>query len=134
MSITSALSSALTGLTATSRQAEAVSSNVANAATPGYARREVSLTALSLGGSGQGVAVRGITRQVNRFLMLDRSFNPAGVPFKPGSDKILVSLFDPKPRDGQQGGGADRSQQQSSQQDAAYGAGGGDMPDDEIPF
>ena len=72
MSVTSALSSALTGLTATSRQAEAVSSNVANAATPGYARREVSLTALSLGGSGQGVAIRGITRQVDRFLIDDR--------------------------------------------------------------
>lgn len=72
--------------------------------------------------------------QVNRFLMLDRSFNPAGVPFKQGSDKILISLFDPKPRDGQQGGGSDRGQQQSSQQDAGYGSGGGDMPDDEVPF
>lgn len=70
--------------------------------------------------------------QVNRFLMLDRSFNPAGVPFKPGSDKILISLFDPKPRDGQQGGTSDN--QQSSQQGGGYGAGGGDMPDDEVPF
>ncbi len=72
MSITSALSTALTGLTATSRQATAVASNVANAATPGYARREVSLSALSLGGSGQGVSITGITRQVDRFLIDDR--------------------------------------------------------------
>lgn len=76
--------------------------------------------------------------QVNRFLMLDRSFNPAGVPFKQGSDKILISLFDPKPRDGQQGGGEGNQQrddrQQSSHQAAGYGSGGGDMPDDEIPF
>lgn len=72
MSITSALSSALSGLTATSRQAEAVASNVANAVTPGYARREVSLTSLSLGGSGQGVAITGTTRQVDRFLIDDR--------------------------------------------------------------
>ena len=36
-----------------------------------------------------------------QFLMLDRSFNPAGVPFKEGSDGVLISLFDPKPRDGQ---------------------------------
>ncbi|MFZ1468233.1 MAG: flagellar hook-associated protein FlgK [Paracoccaceae bacterium] len=72
MSITSALSSALTGLSATSRQAEVISSNVANASTPGYARRSVSLSALTLGGTGQGVAVRGITRQIDSFLIGDR--------------------------------------------------------------
>lgn len=67
--------------------------------------------------------------QVNRFLMLDRSFNPAGVPFKPGSDKILISMFDPRPRDGQQGGTSDN--QQSSQQGGGYG---GDLDGDEVPF
>jgi hypothetical protein len=70
--------------------------------------------------------------QVNRFLMLDRSFNPAGVPFKQGSDKILISMFDPKPRDGQQGGTSDN--QQSSQQDGGYGAARSDMDGSEIPF
>ncbi len=72
MSITSALNSALTGLSATSRQAEAVSSNVANATTPGYARRSVSLSALTLGGWGQGVTVLGTTRDVDSFLIADR--------------------------------------------------------------
>lgn len=72
MSISSALSSALTGLTATSRQAEIISSNVANASTPGYARREVSLGAHVLGGTGQGVSVRGVTRQIDQFLINDR--------------------------------------------------------------
>ncbi|MBP9183933.1 MAG: flagellar hook-associated protein FlgK, partial [Fuscovulum sp.] len=72
MSVTSALASALTGLSATSRQAEIVSSNVANAATPGYARREVSLGAHVLGGTGQGVQVKGVTRQIDQFLMGDR--------------------------------------------------------------
>lgn len=41
--------------------------------------------------------------EVNRYIMLKRSFNPAGVPFKQGSDKILISMFDPRPRDGQGG-------------------------------
>lgn len=41
--------------------------------------------------------------EVNRYIMLKRSFNPAGVPFKQGSDKILISMFDPRPRDGQSG-------------------------------
>lgn len=27
-------------------------------------------------------------------IMLDRSFNPAGVPFKDGSDQIAISVFD----------------------------------------
>jgi hypothetical protein len=35
-----------------------------------------------------------------RFMFLKRSFNPAGVPFKEGSTDIIVSMFDPKPRDG----------------------------------
>jgi hypothetical protein len=30
------------------------------------------------------------------FLLLDRSFNPAGVPFKDGTDQIALSLFDPR--------------------------------------
>ncbi len=113
MSITSALNSALTGLSATSRQAEAVSSNVANATTPGYARRSVSLSALTLGGWGQGVAVLGTTRDVDSFLVADRRFAQAsagdqdvqaaflrqmetifGSPTDPGSLSARVAAFD----------------------------------------
>lgn len=36
-----------------------------------------------------------------QFIFLDRTFNPAGVPAKDGSESILLSLFDPKQRDGQ---------------------------------
>lgn len=31
-----------------------------------------------------------------KFMMISRSFNPAGVPFKDGSDMIMVSMFDVK--------------------------------------
>ncbi|AZL59217.1 flagellar hook-associated protein FlgK [Tabrizicola piscis] len=72
MSITAALGSALTGLSATSRQAEILSSNVANATTPGYARREVGLRAAILTDRGQGVAITGITRDVDRQLLAER--------------------------------------------------------------
>lgn len=39
------------------------------------------------------------------YLVMKRTFNPAGVPFKDGSDSIFVSLFEPrnddqKPRQG----------------------------------
>ena len=36
----------------------------------------------------------------SKMLLLRRSFNPAGVPFKEGSDQIIISMFDPKERDG----------------------------------
>ena len=72
MSITSAMNAALSGLSASARQAEVLSSNVANASTPGYARRSVQLSSVSLGGSGQGVRVTGILRHSDLFLLNDR--------------------------------------------------------------
>jgi hypothetical protein len=38
----------------------------------------------------------------NRFLFINRHFNPAGVPFKEGSESIIVSMFKPKVADDQQ--------------------------------
>jgi len=32
----------------------------------------------------------------NIFILLSRYFNPAGVPFKYGDDRIVLSLFDPR--------------------------------------
>ena len=78
MSITSALSSALSGLSVASRQAELLSSNVANATTPGYARRELGLRAAVLGGTGQGVAMTGVTRSLDRQLLAERRLALAG--------------------------------------------------------
>ena len=72
MSVTSALAGALSGLSATSRQAEILSSNVANATTPGYARRQVSLGSAVLAGHGQGVQVLGVTRDVDKQLLGER--------------------------------------------------------------
>ena len=71
MSITGALNNALSGLTAASRAAEVVSSNTANATTPGYARRDLSVSSADLGGQGAGVRVNGIIRQVNDSLLAD---------------------------------------------------------------
>lgn len=72
MSLSTTLANALTGLNAAARGAEVVSSNVANARTPGYARRELNLSAQSLGGTGAGVRIDGISRAVNRSLLNDR--------------------------------------------------------------
>ena len=113
MSITSALSSALTGLSVTSRQAEILSSNVANATTPGYARRELGLRSAVLAGSGQGVAITGVTRSLDRALLaerrlaqagdgdrslrgafLDRVEKKLGSPDEPGSLAARLAVFD----------------------------------------
>lgn len=62
MSISQALSNATSGLAAVSRQASVASENIANALTPGYSRREVSLAERTLGGEGAGVKAAGIAR------------------------------------------------------------------------
>ncbi|MGD9917156.1 MAG: flagellar hook-associated protein FlgK [Paenirhodobacter sp.] len=72
MSMSSALNNAVSGLTASSRMAEIISSNTANAMTEGYARRELSLSSETLGGDGGGVRILGVNRVVNESLLQDR--------------------------------------------------------------
>lgn len=62
MSIGVALSNALSGLTASSKRAEVISDNVANALTPGYARRSLQVSAASRAGDGRGVQMHEVTR------------------------------------------------------------------------
>ena len=55
MSLSNALSNAVSGIVAASRGTEVVASNLANAMTPGFARREVQLSARPWIGGGGGV-------------------------------------------------------------------------------
>lgn len=72
MSISQSLQNALSGLTATARAAEVVSSNIANVNTDGYGVRRVALSSAEIGGAGAGVRVDGIIRHVNRGILADR--------------------------------------------------------------
>lgn len=72
MSISTAFANALSGLNASARAAQVTSSNVANAMTEGYARRELVVSSVSLGGTGGGVRVVGVARQVNQGVLADR--------------------------------------------------------------
>ena len=72
MSVSGALSNALSGLTAAARAADVVSSNISNALTDGYGRRELQLSSRSVGLSGAGVQIDGINRAVDRALLTDR--------------------------------------------------------------
>lgn len=70
MSISGALSNAISGLTAASRSAEVVASNIANVGTEGYAPR--SLATSSRQGTTGGVSIDGIARAVAPALLADR--------------------------------------------------------------
>lgn len=68
MSISAALSSAVSGLSATGRAAQTASQNVANALTPGYGVRDVQLSSDRYG----GVRVEGVDRRTDIALVTDR--------------------------------------------------------------
>lgn len=66
----------------------------------------------------------------SQYMMLKRTFNPAGAPFKDGSDAILVSMFAPKEQSG-----APQQRQRPAQQASGHQGGGTPQgPDDDIPF
>ena len=72
MSLSQSLASALTGLTASAKGAETVAANIANARVAGYARREVELSAQSIGSNSGGVSIVGVQRSVNMLVLADR--------------------------------------------------------------
>lgn len=79
MSISHSLSNALSGMTAASRMAEVVSSNLSNALTDGYGRRSLDLSAATIGGRGAGVEIGGVTRHVDRGILSDRRLADANL-------------------------------------------------------
>jgi flagellar hook-associated protein 1 FlgK len=88
MGLSSAFAAALTGLTASTRRAEVVSSNIANAQTPGYVRRQVELSAQG-DRTGQGVQVTTIRRLQDAVLLADRRLANAAAA---GAD-VLVGFL-----------------------------------------
>lgn len=71
MSIARALSNAVSGLNAVSRGTETVAANIANAATPGYARRDVILSPQGIGANSGGVRIIGVSRAMNSGLLAE---------------------------------------------------------------
>ena len=92
MSLSHALSNALTGLGASSRMAEVVSSNLANAMTDGYGRRSVQLSSQDVGGRGAGVNVDGISRFTDRSILSDRRMSESRLSAQSTLDKTFRRL------------------------------------------
>ena len=85
MSISTALGSAVSGLSATAVQTEVVASNIANALTEGYGARSTTLSSRV----GGGVSVDGISRQVDQALLRDRRLADAGT----AEAEVLARFF-----------------------------------------
>ena len=77
MNMTTALNNALGGLTAAGRGASVVSGNIANALTPGYARRTLELTTNTI--AGNGVRTVGVTRHQDPVLTANRRESDASL-------------------------------------------------------
>ncbi len=92
MSISGSLYNALSGLTAASRAAELVSSNVANAMTDGYGTRSLELSSRTVGLGGYGVHVDGVVRNVDEGLIEDRRLAEAEVGYGDTKSAFFTDL------------------------------------------
>ena len=72
MSITAAIQSARSGLDVIGMRADLVATNVANASTPGYVRRSLTVSETILGNQTAGVQAIGIDRSQNEILTAER--------------------------------------------------------------
>jgi hypothetical protein len=65
------------------------------------------------------------TNDGGRVIILDRTFNPAGVPNPEGRDTVMLSMFEPKERD--QGGAAAEIPKPTGKRDTQW-------DDSQVPF
>lgn len=93
MTITSALNSAMSGLHAASRASGLVSNNIANALTPGYARRTLAISASSIGNTG-GVRIDGVTRHVDAQVIADRRLAGSEFGYRTNTSSFLNRVED----------------------------------------
>ncbi|MEJ6393010.1 flagellar hook-associated protein FlgK [Gymnodinialimonas sp. 2305UL16-5] len=92
MSISSTLSSALSGLTAASRAADVVSSNIANATTDGYSTRRLDLSTRMIGNDGAGVRVNGVVRQTDPVITGQRRVAEANMAAQQSEADFMLRL------------------------------------------
>jgi flagellar hook-associated protein 1 FlgK len=93
MSLSSALSTAMAGLRANQAALGIVSSNVANASTPGYVAQSVNQVELA-GGAGNGASVRvdGVNRQLDQYIQAQLRTETSGGAYADQIANILSQL------------------------------------------
>ena len=94
MSLTQALSAAISGLKANQAGLALVSSNVANADTPGYIRKSVSQVATSGNNTGISVNVTGIQRELDTYVQRQLRVENSGASYADTLSQIYQQLQD----------------------------------------
>jgi flagellar hook-associated protein 1 len=92
MSLSSALSIAMSGLTANQAGLAIVSSNIANANTPGYVSQSVNQIEAPTDGVGTGVQVAGITRSLNSYVQSQLRTETSGGGYADQISSVLTQL------------------------------------------
>jgi len=91
MGLSQALSIAMSGLRANQAALSLVSSNVANAETPGYVRKTTSLVESSSAG-GTGVVVAGVNRQLDQYIQTQLWTETSGAGYATTKSDMLNNL------------------------------------------
>jgi flagellar hook-associated protein 1 len=92
MSLSQALSSAMSGLRATQIGLGLVSSNVANAETPGYIRKVANQIAVTAGDYGSSVRVAGVNRELDQYLQRQIRTEVSGASYANMRSQFLQQL------------------------------------------
>jgi flagellar hook-associated protein 1 FlgK len=92
MSLGSALSTAMAGLRANQAALSIVSSNVANAQTPGYIAQGINQIEVTTGGIGSSVLVTGVNRQLNQYIQSQLRTETAGGAYADQMANVLSQL------------------------------------------
>src|SRR3954453_19045778 len=93
MSLSSALSTAMAGLRANQAALSIVSSNVANAKTPGYVTQGVNQIEVAGGpGNGAGVRINGVNRQLDQYIQAQLRTESSGGAYADQTASILSQL------------------------------------------
>ncbi|MEA2855557.1 MAG: flagellar hook-associated protein 1 [Rhodospirillaceae bacterium] len=92
MSLGSALATAMSGLRANQAALSIVSSNIANAQTPGYVAQSVNQVETLTGDIGASVSVTGVNRQLNQFIQSQLRTETSGGAYADQMASVLTQL------------------------------------------
>ena len=92
MGLSEALSTAMSGLRATQASLALVSSNVANAETPGYVRKTLNQVTGTTGDFGSSVLINGVNRELDQYLQTQLRTETSGAAYADIRSTYLANL------------------------------------------
>lgn len=92
MSLGSALATAMSGLRANQAALSIVSSNIANAQTPGYITQRINQIETTTGDAGSSVSITGVSRELNQFIQTQLRAETAGGAYADQIASVLTQL------------------------------------------